>query len=701
MSAAPKKDELAERLIDEVHADASKKRKGRKGKKNGHFDWLRKASFTAVLAWLVDEIPRDSIQRARSALKRLLEQVEEEVPEATVAIATMGDILRRLEATPDPRPWQTTPGDLLTVTVATWEKIANWRSEEDPDRFLASFGDAVVRLERGDSGQITAMTLDSKRMINMLSHVARWTREPDPMLQAMVEDLAEMFGNAAVAELLYQAQAPPQTVAQNLLAEARRPLPVLERVVEFPVLAPNGSVHDAAGYDPSSRCFLSPAPGLEVPPVPEHPAINDITRARELIAFELFGQFPFVSDAELAHAVCLLVEQFVRVLIDGPTPMYLIEAPTPGTGKGLLLDAAASPALGRRKVPKMAEGRDPDEWRKRLTAKLRAAPPFTAIDNLTRPLDSGALAMVITAGEVEDRLLGVSEVVTLPVRCTLAATANNPRISDEMARRVARIRLDAGVEFPERRGGWRHPDLLGWAYSKRGDLIWAALTLARAWVAAGRPDNGATLGGFESWAQVMGGILNIAGIDGFLGNIEELRDETQDSTHGDFLHTVFKQRGNREWAARDVLPIARAILSLGDVADNVAAQRLGTKLRSMRDRPTRGLVLRSPAGSHGHVRVWRVMEAADHSPHPPQAPRQARNAGGSAEERAGIPPAAPPQPPRQEPLDLAVSGGRGGTGGTGGADPAVDEPTGPFTQATAEQEAEVERLRQKWGEEEE
>jgi putative DNA primase/helicase len=129
----------------------------------------------------------------------------------------------------------------------------------------------------------------------------------------------------------------------------------------------------------------------------------------------------------------------------------------------------------------MAEARDPDEWRKRLVAKLRNAPAYL-VDNLRRALDSGALAMTLTAGEIEDRLLGVSETVTLPVRCTLAATANNPQVSDEMARRSVRIRLDTGMEFPEQRDRFRHPDLLAWATDNRGRLVWAALdSPARGW----------------------------------------------------------------------------------------------------------------------------------------------------------------------------------------------------------------------------
>jgi putative DNA primase/helicase len=97
-----------------------------------------------------------------------------------------------------------------------------------------------------------------------------------------------------------------------------------------------------------------------------------------------------------------------------------------GPGKTLLAQALTVPALGTSELAAMAEARDFDEWRKRLTAKLRGAPEFLLIDNIRRRLDSPALAMTLTAMVVEDRLLGVSEMARLPVRCAFLATANNP-----------------------------------------------------------------------------------------------------------------------------------------------------------------------------------------------------------------------------------------------------------------------------------
>ena len=60
--------------------------------------------------------------------------------------------------------------------------------------------------------------------------------------------------------------------------------------------------------------------------------------------------------------------------------------------------------------------------------------------------------------------------------------------------------------------------------------MWAALTLIRAWIAAGRPKGKKTLGKFEGWAEVMGGILQVAGVPGFLDQLEAFRERDDPET---------------------------------------------------------------------------------------------------------------------------------------------------------------------------
>jgi putative DNA primase/helicase len=579
--------------------------------------WLRKATQAAVIGWLAREVPSTSKAEAVAKLELLEARVAEEVPDAAEALALIRRVLAQLSAARDDRPWRSPPGDLLEVSVEAWQTIIAWGSPTDPRRFLASFGDAVVRLQRFDNGALGTTVLDVNRMVNLLARVARWGR-CDKLMLEFLKLLAGALSDERVLDLAYSPCPPPRVVAQNLLADPERPLPVLERVVEVPVLAPDGSVHEVPGYDRSSRCFYAPAPELDVPPVPEYPTPTEVARARTLILDELLADFPFVSDSERAHAVAFMLLPFVRVLIDGPTPLHLFEAPTPGTGKTLLVEALAVPALGGRRLAMMGECRDPDEWRKRLTAKLRSAPAFLVIDNLRRLLDSSALAMTITAGEVEDRLLGVSETVVLPVRCALAATANNPTLSDEMTRRSVRIRLDSGEEFPERRTGFRHADLLAWAWRQRGELVWATLVLARAWVARGSPGGPETpLGGFEEWTRVVGGILHHAEIPGLLANADELRAESQDTSASEFLAAAHEQVGSTDFMTAELVELGRLHLHLGDVGDAQTAQRLGRRMGELVDRPIGGLVLRRGTRGKGrrHWHIESVLPDSDSGPY--------------------------------------------------------------------------------------
>ena len=116
--------------------------------------------------------------------------------------------------------------------------------------------------------------------------------------------------------------------------------------------------------------------------------------------------------------------------------------------------------------------------------------------------------------------------VRIPVQSVWIATGNNPTVSTEISRRTVRIRLDARFDRPWLRSGFRHQDIRQWAKVHRGELVWASLTIIRAWIAAGRPEGTSTLGMFEQWSKVMGGILQVAGIPGFLGNSVEFYDSS-------------------------------------------------------------------------------------------------------------------------------------------------------------------------------
>ncbi len=273
--------------------------------------------------------------------------------------------------------------DLPILTRQAWEAL---QASNDPIWAYRS-GGLPSRIERSDNGEPVIKTLDYKRMRHHLARVANW-----------------MTVKETRDETIETPCPPPKDVVEDLLATPNMKLPPLSRIVEAPVFANDGTIQTEPGYHEANQTLYLPAKGFNVPYVAARPTERQIDTARALLCFELFADFPFIGNAELAHVVALTLLPFARDLIDGPTPLHLIEKPSPGTGATLMVDVAMYPAIGRP-VAAMTEGRNEDEWRKRLTAKFRGGAQITFIDNLRGMLDSAAVSSAITSPTWEDRIL--------------------------------------------------------------------------------------------------------------------------------------------------------------------------------------------------------------------------------------------------------------------------------------------------------
>jgi len=300
-------------------------------------------------------------------------------------------------------------------------------------------------------------------------------------------------------------------------------LPPLVGICTAPIVAHDGTICTEEGYQPKTRYFYHAKPKIEIGDLT--PSTENVEKAKRLILDEILCDFPFADHASRANLIALMLTPFVRPLIQGATPLHTIDASTPGTGKSLLADITSMPFIPFGPTI-MTAGKDDDEWRKRITAKLMSAPSHILIDNVKQKLSSEDLAAALTAHEWEDRILGQSATIRLPVKCTWIATGNNLELSDEIARRSVWIRLETNVERPWERRGFKHEDLRGWVRRHRGEIITALLTLIQKWLADGKPEeNDVILGGYEEWVKVIGGILQAIGIDGFLENATELYDQ--------------------------------------------------------------------------------------------------------------------------------------------------------------------------------
>ena len=481
-------------------------------------------------------------------------------------------------------------GDLGRAVERVWSLLL----EANRTPWMYRFAGQLTWVVPDDEGRPVATTITEERLRHMLARLAHWKR---------------LNGKGELV-----AAPPPLGVVKSVLATPDPALPVLVGIVNTPVFGRNGKLLTSPGYHPDARLLYAPMPGFTVPAIPVRPSAAEIAGARSLLCEDLLGDFPFVGPAELAHVVALLLLGFLRGMIDGPTPLHLIEKPTPGSGATLMVDAIATILTGAG-ASVMTEGRDDEEWRKRVTAKLRQIPAIVLIDNLRNKLDSAAVAAALTAPFWEDRILGASEMARLPIRCLWIATGNNPEFSNEMARRLVRIRLDPHVERPWQRTDFRHPDLMTWVRANRPRLVAACLTLCQAWIAAGKPRASRTIGSYENWAQIIGGVLEVAGIPGFLGNLDEMMEasDSEGAVWRSFVSAWWDRFGTAEVGTVDLFAIAQTLeppLPLGTGNDQSQRVRLGKALPKMRDRIFRcgGLDLRlASAGKYQGAARWRLQ----------------------------------------------------------------------------------------------
>lgn len=315
---------------------------------------------------------------------------------------------------------------------------------------------------------------------------------------------------------------PDSKIAPSILASVDPDLPTLARVVATPFISRDGILVDDPGYHRPDSTYLDPKGFLIVPTVSKHPSGQELDAALNLLRNELFGDFPFVSASDRAHALAALLLPFIRNLIRGETPLHGVEAPTPGTGKGLLVNVISIIATGMLPEKRSLPTND-DEIRKMITAELSRGKPMIVLDNAPSSiLDSPSLAAVLTANPWADRLLGQSLIVSYPNLALWLITGNNIRLSSELSRRYVPIRIDPKRDRPWLRSGFLHSDLVGWAQDHRAELVWAALTIIQAWIVKGRPKSEVQFGSFENWAATLGGILELVGVPGFLGNLNSV-----------------------------------------------------------------------------------------------------------------------------------------------------------------------------------
>lgn len=378
---------------------------------------------------------------------------------------------------------------------------------------LASHGAVFVR-----SGELARVRMDERGRagIEAVSESA---------MRGMLARSASFYTRriSSDGEVIENIVPPPLDIVRDVLALGQWPYPALEGVIESPTIRPDGTVLCQPGYDASTRLYYQPAPGFELPAIPDRPTRADVEAALTLLR-EVVIDFPFENEASHDNAIAAMLTPIARPMISGPVPIAINDAPQQATGKTLLAQVTGLLATGEIPEPSPAPD-SPEEWRKCVTAQLSAGRMVIVIDNVTRTLEDGALAAVTTATTWSDRLMGRNDrMIRLPARACWMVTGNNVTVGGDLISRCYLVRLDAQTSRPQDRDGFKHPQIESWVRANRGVLLGAALTLCRAWHIAERPAPTCPKSRYSEWRNVIGGILEFAGCKAFLANQRQFQE---------------------------------------------------------------------------------------------------------------------------------------------------------------------------------
>ena len=380
---------------------------------------------------------------------------------------------------------------------------------------------------------------------------------------------------------------PREDVVKSVLN--RRPenfegaVPKLKTVSRVPLFDKQGGLHRRSGYSPEMEVYFKLPELFDDLDIPAKPSTTDIEAAKHFLLNDLLVDFPFEDEASKAHALAAILLPFVREMIDGCTPLHLISKPKPGTGANLLATCICMPSCDNPASIVMAP--DESERQRQILALLLSIPAATILDNATY-LGGPALASVLTSTVFHGRLIGSSGLGSAPNRCLWLATGNNPELSDEIVRRVVGIRLDANAEDPTKGRSYRHSQLEIWAKENRRGLTEAVLTIIQGWVVAGCPEGKQSLGGYEEWASILGGIVDYVGVPGFLGNLAVTRSRTDTSSAviGSFIWSWWEKFGQNPVATNQLVelvppdllaPAGNIAMKLGHLLSKLCDQRFG------------------------------------------------------------------------------------------------------------------------------
>ncbi|AXQ69800.1 PE-PGRS family protein [Caulobacter phage CcrSC] len=423
--------------------------------------------------------------------------------------------------------------------------ILRAKNEEEGLPHFASLEHRPVRLTHSKTGRTRYDEISSKTLWSELNKYITFVRTTDD----------GGYGPRASV---------PKEVGDQVYETIYEEMPYAPEIIYTPIFDSKGRLISEPGYY-EDEGLLIPSLDFEAPNVPEAPSEEEVKEAVRLLADEMLIDFPFSDydskgverrEPSRANALAMILTPFMRRMINGCTPVFFVSKPVPGTGGTYLGKIPILLFDGEEGAP-MIYTENPDEMAKALLAGALAAKSHMFFDDV-KSFNNREIMRAITSTQVGGRVLGASRNIEVANRFNWIATGNNPDIKPEMGRRVVTIRLNLKDEEINNRVFKGHPNLHEWLKDNRSQIIGAILTLIQHWQVntKSKPFKDRKLASFEDWAEKVGGVLQAAGIEGFLDNRKMAEADMDEAATRMLVRDWFKKYSDRPVTANDLFGLA-------------------------------------------------------------------------------------------------------------------------------------------------